>query len=623
MELTQQQTDVLIGTILGDGFLQKTGEKNARLRLEHSDKQKEFCLWKGKIFGRLFQGTPSYLERVHPKSKETYKYCRWQSSASPSFGKWRKYFYPEGKKIFPSDLGDFLKNPVTLGPRGRNVVLEKKWGAPTITNDGVSIAKEIDLDDPWEKIGAELVKEVAKKTDDVAGDGTTTATVLAQALVREGLRNVAAGANPMALKRGIEKAVDAISAELSRMAKNVDTKEQIAATASISAADATIGEMIAEAMDKVGKEGVITVEESNTFGLELELTEGMRFDKGYISPYFTTDSDRMEAVLEDPYILIANSKISNIKDLLPILEKVMQSGKPLLILAEDVEGEALATLVVNKIRGTFRSAAVKAPGFGDRRKAMLQDIALLTGGTVISEEVGLKLEAATMELLGRARKVVIAKEETTIVEGLGDAEQIKGRVNQIRAEIEKSDSDYDREKLQERLAKLAGGVAVIKAGAATEVELKERKHRIEDAVRNAKAAVEEGIVAGGGVALLQAGKAALANLQLTGDEATGARIVEFGIEAPLKQIAINAGLEGGVVVEKVRNLESGFGLNAATGEYVDMIKAGIIDPAKVTRSALQNAASIAALFLTTEAVVTDKPEPKAVGVNNPAADMDF
>ena len=518
-------------------------------------------------------------------------------------------------------LADAVK--VTLGPRGRNVVLEKKWGAPTITNDGVSIAKEIDLDDPWEKIGAELVKEVAKKTDDVAGDGTTTATVLAQALVREGLRNVAAGSNPMALKRGIEKAVEAISAELSKMAKNVDTKEQIAATASISAADTTIGEMIAEAMDKVGKEGVITVEESNTFGLELELTEGMRFDKGYISPYFTTDSDRMEAVLEDPYILIANSKISNIKDLLPILEKVMQSGKPLLILAEDVEGEALATLVVNKIRGTFRSAAVKAPGFGDRRKAMLQDIAILTGATVISEEVGLKLEAATMEFLGRARKVVIAKEETTIVEGTGDAEQIKGRVNQIRAEIEKSDSDYDREKLQERLAKLAGGVAVIKAGAATEVELKERKHRIEDAVRNAKAAVEEGIVAGGGVALLQAGKAALANLKLTGDEATGVRIVELGIEAPLKQIAINAGLEGGVVVEKVRHLESGFGLNAATGEYVDMIKAGIIDPAKVTRSALQNAASIAALFLTTEAVVTDKPEAKAVGANNPAADMDF
>ena len=517
-------------------------------------------------------------------------------------------------------LADAVK--VTLGPRGRNVVLEKKWGAPTITNDGVSIAKEIELDDPWEKIGAELVKEVAKKTDDVAGDGTTTATVLAQALVREGLRNVAAGSNPMAIKRGIEKAVEAISAELSAMAKPVETKEQIAATASISAADSTIGEMIAEAMDKVGKEGVITVEESNTFGLELELTEGMRFDKGYISPYFTTDSDRMEAVLEDPYILIANSKIGNIKDLLPILEKVMQSGKPLLILAEDVEGEALATLVVNKIRGTFKSVAVKAPGFGDRRKAMLQDIAILTGGTVISEEVGLKLDSADMSLLGRARKVVVAKEETTIVEGSGDPEQIKGRVNQIRAEIEKSDSDYDRETLQERLAKLAGGVAVIKAGAATEVELQERKHRIEDAVRNAKAAVEEGIVAGGGVALLQAGKA-LAKLSLTGDEATGARIVEFAIEAPLKQISINAGLEGGVVVEKVRNLEAGFGLNAATGEYVDMIKTGIIDPAKVTRSALQNAASIAALFLTTEAVITDKPEPKGQQAPAGGGDMDF
>ena len=517
-------------------------------------------------------------------------------------------------------LADAVKG--TLGRRGRNVVLEKKWGAPTITNDGVSIAKEIELDDPWEKIGAELVKEVAKKTDDVAGDGTTTATVLAQALVREGLRNVAAGSNPMAIKRGIEKAVDAISAELSAMAKPVETKEQIAATASISAADTTIGEMIAEAMDKVGKEGVITVEESNTFGLELELTEGMRFDKGYISPYFTTDSDRMEAVLEDPYTLIANSKIGNIKDLLPILEKVMQSGKPLLILAEDVEGEALATLVVNKIRGTFKSVAVKAPGFGDRRKAMLQDIAILTGATVIAEEVGLKLDTADMSLLGRARKVVVAKEETTIVEGSGDAEQIKGRVNQIRAEIEKSDSDYDREKLQERLAKLAGGVAVIKAGAATEVELKERKHRIEDAVRNAKAAVEEGIVAGGGVALLQAGKA-LAKLTLTGDEATGARIVEFAIEAPLKQISINAGLEGGVVVEKVRNLEAGFGLNAVTGEYVDMIKAGIIDPAKVTRSALQNAASIAALFLTTEAVITDKPEPKGQQAPAGGGDMDF
>ena len=519
-------------------------------------------------------------------------------------------------------LADAVK--VTLGPRGRNVVLEKKWGAPTITNDGVSIAKEIELDDPWEKIGAELVKEVAKKTDDVAGDGTTTATVLAQALVREGLRNVAAGSNPMALKRGIEKAVAAIVTELGTMAKNVETKEQIAATASISAADATIGEMIAEAMDKVGKEGVITVEESNTFGLELELTEGMRFDKGYVSPYFVTDTDRMEAVLEDTYVLIVNSKIANIKDLVPVLEKVMQSGKPLAIIAEDIEGEALATLVVNKIKGTFRSAAVKAPGFGDRRKAMLQDIAILTGATVISEEVGLKLETAGLELLGRARKVVISKEETTIVEGGGDDAQIKGRIAQIRSEIEKSDSDYDKEKLQERLAKLAGGVAVIKAGAATEVELKERKHRIEDAVRNAKAAVEEGIVAGGGVALLQAATAAFKKLKLEGDEATGAKIVEVSIEAPLKQIAINAGLEGGVVVEKVRNLDAGFGLNAASGEYVDMIKAGIIDPAKVTRSALQNAASIAALFITTEAVITDKPEPKSANpMPQGGGDMDF
>ena len=506
-------------------------------------------------------------------------------------------------------LADAVK--VTLGPKGRNVVLEKKWGAPTITNDGVSIAKEIELDDPYEKIGAELVKEVAKKTDDVAGDGTTTATVLAQALVREGLRNVAAGANPMALKRGIEAAVAAVSAELLNQAKDVETKEQIAATASISAADPQIGEMIAEAMDKVGKEGVITVEESNTFGLELELTEGMRFDKGYISHYFVTDAERMEAVLEDPYVLIANSKIGSIKDLLPLLEKVMQSGKPLLIIAEDVEGEALSTLVVNKIRGTFKSVAVKAPGFGDRRKAMLGDIAILTGGQVISEEVGLKLDTADLDLLGRARKVVVTKEETTVVEGAGDQDQIAGRVNQIRAEIEKSDSDYDREKLQERLAKLAGGVAVIKAGAATEVELKERKHRIEDAVRNAKAAVEEGIVAGGGVALIQAGKKAFESLSLEGEEAVGANIVKVAIEAPLKQIAINAGLEGGVVAEKVSHLESGFGLNAATGEYVDLIKAGIIDPAKVTRSALQNAASIAALFLTTEAVIADKPEKAA------------
>ena len=497
---------------------------------------------------------------------------------------------------------------VTLGPKGRNVVLEKKWGAPTITNDGVSIAKEIELEDPYEKIGAELVKEVAKKTDDVAGDGTTTATVLAQALVKEGLRNVAAGANPMGLKKGIEKAVEAVSSQLLEMAKEVETKEQIAATASISAADPEVGEIIAEAMDKVGKEGVITVEESNTFGLELELTEGMRFDKGYISPYFVTDTERMETVLDDPYVLIVNSKISSVKDMLPILEKVMQSGKPLAIIAEDIEGEALATLIVNKVRGTFKSVAVKAPGFGDRRKAMLQDIAILTGGQVISEEIGLKLESADIDLLGKARKVVVTKDETTIVEGAGDAEQIAGRVNQIRAEIDNSDSDYDREKLQERLAKLAGGVAVIKAGAATEVELKERKHRIEDAVRNAKAAVEEGIVAGGGVALLQASEAVFEKLELEGDEGTGAALVKSAVSAPLKQIAVNAGLEGGVVAEKVRSLEPGQGLNAATGEYVDMIAAGIIDPAKVTRSALQNAASIAGLFLTTEVVVADKPE---------------
>ncbi|MDX3658306.1 chaperonin GroEL [Streptomyces sp. ID05-26A] len=518
-------------------------------------------------------------------------------------------------------LADAVK--VTLGPKGRNVVLEKKWGAPTITNDGVSIAKEIELEDPWEKIGAELVKEVAKKTDDVAGDGTTTATVLAQALVREGLRNVAAGANPLGLKRGIEQAVEAIAEQLLKNAKEIETKEQIAATASISAADPTIGELIAEAMDKVGKEGVITVEESNTLGLELELTEGMRFDKGYISGYFVTDPERQEATLEDPYILLFGSKISTVKDLLPLLEKVMQGGKPLLIISEDVEGEALATLVVNKIRGTFKSVAVKAPGFGDRRKAILQDIATLTGGQVITEDVGLKLENADISLLGKARKVVVTKDETTIVEGAGDADQIQGRVNQIRAEIEKSDSDYDREKLQERLAKLAGGVAVIKAGAATEVELKERKHRIEDAVRNAKAAVEEGIVAGGGVALLQAAEAAFAGLRLSGDEATGANIVKVAVEAPLKQIAINAGLEGGVVVERVKSLPSGEGLDAATGEYKDLIKAGIIDPAKVTRSALQNAASIAALFLTTEAVVADKPEKNAAPAAPDAGGMDF
>jgi chaperonin GroEL len=517
-------------------------------------------------------------------------------------------------------LADAVK--VTLGPRGRNVVLEKKWGAPTITNDGVSIAKEIELEDPWEKIGAELVKEVAKKTDDVAGDGTTTATVLAQALVREGLRNVAAGANPMALKKGIEKATEAVSQQLLKSAKEVETKEQISATASISAGDSQIGELIAEAMDKVGKEGVITVEESQTFGLELELTEGMRFDKGYISPYFVTDQDRMEAELDDPYILLMSSKISSVKDLLPLLEKVMQSGKPLAIIAEDVEGEALATLVVNKIRGTFKSVAVKAPGFGDRRKAMLADMAILTGGEVISEEVGLKLDTADLTLLGRARKVTVSKDETTIVDGAGEQDQIQGRVTQIRSEIERSDSDYDREKLQERLAKLAGGVAVIRAGAATEVELKERKHRIEDAVRNAKAAVEEGIVAGGGVALLQASVGdVFSGLGLDGDEATGANIVRTALEAPLKQIAHNAGHEPGVVAEKVRGLNTGEGLDAATGEYKDLIAAGIIDPAKVTRSALQNAASIAALFLTTEAVVADKPEKAAPMGGDPTGGM--
>ena len=518
-------------------------------------------------------------------------------------------------------LADTVK--VTLGPRGRNVVLEKKWGAPTITNDGVSIAKEIELSDPLERIGAELVKEVAKKTDDVAGDGTTTATVLAQALVKEGLRNVAAGADPISLKRGIDKASAAVTEALLKMAVPVETKEQIAATASISAGDSVIGEIIAEAIDKVGKEGVVTVEESNTFGIQLELTEGMRFDKGYVSAYMVSDPERQEAILEDAYILIANNKISNMKDLLPIVDKVMQAGKPLLIIAEDIEGEALATLVVNKIRGIFKSVAVKAPGFGDRRKAMLQDIAILTGGQVIAEEVGLKLENTELAMLGRARKIVITKDETTIVEGAGDSDQIKGRVEQIRREITNTDSDYDREKLQERLAKLAGGVAVIKAGAATEVELKERKHRIEDAVRNAKAAVEEGIVAGGGVALLQAGKVAFKDLNLTGDEATGARIVAVAISAPLKQIALNAGLEPGVVAEKVANLPDGHGLNAATGEYVDMLKAGINDPVKVTRSALQNAASIAGLFLTTEAVVAERPEPASAPAGDSGAGMDF
>ena len=505
-------------------------------------------------------------------------------------------------------LADTVK--VTLGPKGRNVVLDKKWGAPTITNDGVTIAKEIELEEPFEKIGAELVKEVAKKTDDVAGDGTTTATVLAQALVHEGLRNVVAGANPIALRRGIDKAVEAVVERLLSDATEVETTEQIANTASISAASQQIGNLIAEAMEKVGHEGVITVEESNTFGLSLEVTEGMRFDKGYISPYFVTDADRQEAVLEDSYVLLVESKISNVKDLLPLLEKVMQSGKPLTIIAEDVEAEALATLVVNRLRGTFKSVAVKAPGFGDRRKAMLQDMAILTGGTVISETVGLKLENTTLEDLGSARKVVVTKDETTLIEGAGDKEAIEARVSQIRNEIENSDSEYDREKLSERLAKLAGGVAVLKSGAATEVELKERKHRIEDAVRNAKAAVEEGIVAGGGVALIQAAEV-LDSVELEGDEATGANIVKVAVEAPLKQIAVNAGLEGGVVVERVRNLPTGEGLNAATGEYVNLLAAGIADPVKVTRSALQNAASIAGLFLTTEAVVADKPEPPA------------
>ena len=513
-------------------------------------------------------------------------------------------------------LADAVK--VTLGPRGRNVVLEKSWGAPTITNDGVSIAKEIELEDPYEKIGAELVKEVAKKTDDIAGDGTTTATVLAQALVREGLRNVAAGADPLSLKRGIEKAVEEVTKTLLDSAKEVECEEEFAATASISAGDQEIGKLIAQAMEKVGKEGVITVEESNTFGLHLELTEGMRFDKGFLSGYFVTDPERQEAVLEDPYILVVNQKISNVKDLVPVLEKVMQSGKPLLIIAEDVEGEALALLVLNKMRGSIKSVAVKAPGFGDRRKAQMADIAILTGGQVITEEVGLSLDAATLDMLGSARKVVVTKDETTIIEGAGDAAAIEGRVAQIRAEIANSDSDYDREKLQERLAKLAGGVAVLKAGAATEVELKERKHRIEDAVRNAKAAVEEGIVPGGGVALIQAGVKVFDKLELTGDEATGANIVRVAIDAPLKQIAANAGLEPGVVVDRVRSLPAGTGLNAATGEYEDLMAAGIADPVKVTRSALQNAASIAGLFLTTEAVVANKPEP--AGAAAPGAD---
>jgi chaperonin GroEL len=522
-----------------------------------------------------------------------------------------------------NQLADAVR--VTLGPKGRNVVLEKKWGAPTITNDGVSIAKEIELEDPFEKIGAELVKEVAKKTDDVAGDGTTTATVLAWAMVHEGLRNVAAGANPMSLKKGIEAAVESAVASIKSNAKEVDSKEQIAQVASISAADEEIGKMISEAIDKVGKDGVITVEESQTFGMEMDLVEGMRFDKGYISPYFVTDPDRMEAVLENPYILLVGSKISAVRDLVPVLEKVMQSGKALVIIAEDVEGEALATLVVNKIRGTFNSVAVKAPGFGDRRKAMLQDMAILTGGQVISEEVGLKVDNTTLDMLGRARKIVVSKDETTVIEGAGEQGEIDGRIKQIKAEIENTDSDYDREKLQERLAKLSGGVAVLKVGAATEVELKEKKHRIEDAVSTTKAAIEEGVVAGGGVTLLRAQAAVLETAKgLTdADQATGARMVAKALEAPLTQIAVNAGMEGGVVVEKVRNLEGSNGLNAATGEYIDLVAAGIIDAAKVTRSALQNAASIAALFLTTEAVIADKPEKAAAPAGGGMPDMDF
>ncbi len=523
-----------------------------------------------------------------------------------------------------NQLADAVR--VTLGPKGRNVVLDKKWGAPTITNDGVSIAKEIELEDPYERIGAELVKEVAKKTDDVAGDGTTTATVLAWAMVREGLRNVAAGANPMSLKKGIEAAVERAVEGIKEISVDIESKEQVSQVAAISAADREIGDTISEAIDKVGKDGVITVEESQTFGMEMELVEGMRLDKGYISPYFVTDPERMEAVIEDPYVLLHGSKISAVRDMLPVLEKVMQSGRSLVIICEDVEGEALATLVVNKIRGTFKSVAVKAPGFGERRKAMLQDLAILTGGQVISEDVGLKLENVTLDMLGRARKITVTKDETTIVEGAGAEADIKGRINQLKAEMENTDSDYDREKIQERLAKLSGGVAIIRVGAATEVELREKKHRIEDAVSTTKAAVEEGVVPGGGVALLRA-QARIADLSntLEGDEGTGARIVYRALEEPLKQIAVNAGMEGGVIVERVRNLEGPTGLNAATGDYEDLFKAGVIDAAKVTRSALQNAASIAALFLTTEAVIVDKPEEKAgvgAGGGMPGGGMD-
>ncbi|MXW61083.1 MAG: chaperonin GroEL [Acidimicrobiaceae bacterium] len=519
-----------------------------------------------------------------------------------------------------NQLADAVR--VTLGPKGRNVVLEKKWGAPTITNDGVSIAKEIELEDPHERIGAELVKEVAKKTDDVAGDGTTTATVLAWSMVREGLRNVAAGANPMSVKRGIEQAVEVAVASIADNAHDVsDDKDQIANVAAISSADPEIGSTIADAIDSVGKDGVITVEEGQTFGLDLDFVEGMRFDKGYISPYSVTDTERMEAVLDNPYILLVGSKVSAVRDLVPVLEKVMQSSRPLLIIAEDVEGEALATLVVNKIRGTFTSVSVKAPGFGERRKAMLQDIAILTGGQVVSEEVGLKLEGVTIEMLGEARKVVVTKDETTVIEGAGDAADVAGRINQIQAEIENTDSDYDREKLQERRAKLSGGVAVLKVGAATEVELKEKKHRIEDAVSTTKAAIEEGVVAGGGTTLIRAQSAvrdAIAGIA-DSDEQVGARIVAKALEGPLYQIAVNAGMEGGVIVEKVRNLDGSTGLNAETGDYVDLIEAGIIDAAKVTRSALQNAASIAALFLTTEAVIADAPEESGPAM----PDMDF
>ena len=522
-----------------------------------------------------------------------------------------------------NQLADAVR--VTLGPKGRNVVLEKKWGAPTITNDGVSIAKEIDLEDPNEKIGAELVKEVAKKTDDVAGDGTTTATVLAWSMVREGLRNVAAGANPMSIKQGIEAGVAAAVDSIQSMSLDVDSQDQVAQVAAISAADEEIGEQISEAIDKVGKDGVITVEESQTFGMDMDLVEGMRFDKGYISPYFVTDPERMEAVLDEPYILLVSSKIGAVRDIVPVLEKVMQAGRPMLIIAEDVEGEALATLVVNKIRGTFVSTAVKAPGFGDRRKAMLQDMAILTGGQVVSEEVGLKLENTTLDLLGKARKIVISKDETTIIEGAGDKSDVDGRITQIRAEIENTDSDYDREKLQERLAKLSGGVAILKVGAATEVELKEKKHRIEDAVSTTKAAIEEGVVAGGGVTLLRAQEAVAkaADSLDDHDAATGARIVAKALEAPLKQIAENAGFEGGVVVQRVHDLDGSTGFNAATGDYEDLVKAGVIDAAKVTRSALQNAGSIAGLFLTTEAVVADEPEDAMPGMPGGMGDMDF